>query len=139
MKLSRWIHDKRGTVCVDADFFTLKEEQQLAPRVINWIAENQAGGVRIAFHDEHVELLKLLAHPIDFIVNFDYHMDCSLEFLHGEAARINPCSASLFENMLSTGRIKRYIWALPNSRYRDASLVYSSAFVRNNQPLLTRI
>lgn len=139
MNLKQWIHGKSGILSVDADFFTLKEEQQLAPWMISRIAWKAVSDVDIVFYDEHVDLVKLVTYPVDFVINFDYHMDCRVEFLHGEGAKTPPCSASLFENLLSTGLTSRYIWAFPNSRSRQAASMYSSAFVSNNQPLLTRI
>jgi hypothetical protein len=139
MNLEQWIHNKSGILSADADFFTLKEEQHLAPRVMSQIAAKVAAGAEIVFRDDHVDLIKLVTHPVDFVINFDYHMDCRLEFLHGEGPKIPPCNASLFESLLSASLTERYIWAYPNSRRRQVALVYSSAFVSNSQPLLTHV
>jgi hypothetical protein len=139
MNLRQWIHNKSGILSVDVDFFTLKEEQQIAPLLINQISLKVLAGAEIVFCDEHVDLIDLATHPVDFIINFDYHMDCRVEFLHGASSKIPPCSASLFENLLSVGLTEKYIWAFPNSRNFQAASVYSSAFINNSQPLLTRI
>ncbi len=139
MDLDEWIDNKLGILSIDADFFGREEEQQLAPCIKNWVLRKVGAGVQIVFRDEHVDLIKLVSHPVNFIINFDYHMDCRIEFLYGGEPKTPPCSGSLFESLLSYGLTEKYIWALPNSRSRQASLVYSSAFVGNGQPLLTRI
>jgi len=139
MDLAEWIRNKTGTVSIDADFFTRDEERQLAPLVQDCVEEHLAAGARIAFRDEHVELVQLVSEPVDFILNFDYHMDCRIEFLLGDEPRTPPCNASLFETLLSSGLTEKYVWAFPSTRSRQAALVYSSAFIANRQPRISQL
>jgi hypothetical protein len=139
MLLDEWVSGRSGIVSIDADFFTDQAEQQLAPTLAAWLARATVAGIPVAFRDDHVDLVGLVSRPVDFILNFDYHMDCRLEFLHGDQPRIPPCSASVFETLLSDGLTERYVWAFPAARSRSAALAYSSAFVANRQPLLARM
>jgi hypothetical protein len=139
MELARWCSHKAGVLSIDSDFFALDEERRLVPRLEATIAQKAGAHVPVLFGDEHVELIDHVREPVDFIVNFDYHMDCRVEFLRGDAPRVPPSSASVFETLLSQSLVNRYIWAVPRSRSAQAALVYSSAFAINAQPLLTRI
>jgi hypothetical protein len=139
MDLDEWIRNKTGTASIDADFFTHEEERRLTARVEDYVAQQLAAGARIAFRDEHVDLVQLVSDPVDFILNFDYHMDCRIEFLHGDEPMTPPCNASLFETLLSSGSTEKYIWAFPSTRRRQAALAYSSAFVAGRQPRMHRI
>jgi hypothetical protein len=139
MDLDQWIRGKTGTLSIDADFFTCDEERRLATRVEDLVARELAGGAHIAFHDEHVALVALVSRPVDFILNFDFHMDCRIEYLHGDAPRTPPCSASVFETLLSSGLTEKYIWAFPSTRRRDVALVYSSAVIANRQPRISDV
>ena len=139
MELAKWCSHKAGVLSIDSDFFALDEERRLAPRLEATLAQKASAHVPIFFGDEHVELINHIRQPVDFIVNFDYHMDCRIEFLRGDAPMVPPASASVFETLLSQSFANRYIWALPRTRRAQAALVYSSAFVMNAQPLLTRI
>jgi hypothetical protein len=139
MELDVWCHEKVGMLSIDADFFTLEEERSLAVYLEQWIAQKVGSAVPIVFHDEHVELIKHVRRRVDFIVNFDFHMDCRIEFLRGEDTKVPPCSASVFETLISQRMVDRYVWAVPRNRMAQAALVYSSALVLNAQPSLTRI
>jgi hypothetical protein len=137
-ELARWIGGRTGIVSIDADFFTHPDEQRLLPRVREWLFR-EAKGAPAFFRAEHVDLVGLISHPADFVLNFDFHMDCRVEFLHGDPAKTPPCSASVFETLLCDGLIERYIWAFPVARRTVAARVYSSAVVAERQPLLRRI
>jgi hypothetical protein len=139
MDLEKWLQRKTGILSVDVDFFTREEERPLAPRVESWVARKVAAGARVAFRDEHVDLIELISRPVDFVLNFDFHMDCRIEFLHGDEPKSPPCSASVFEGLLSQRLVERYIWAFPISKRRRAASVYSSAFSTTGRQLLTRI
>ena len=123
MELHEWIRGRTGVLSIDADFFTLEDERRLVPLAEDLVARELARDARIEFRDEHVDLLGLIAEPVDFVVNLDYHMDCRVEFLHGDAPRRPPCSASLFETVLGSGLAERYVWAFPASRRADAARV----------------
>jgi hypothetical protein len=129
MELARWCSHKAGVLSIDSDFFALDEERRLVPRLEATIAQKAGAHVPVLFGDEHVEL-------VDHVRD---HMDCRVEFLRGDAPRVPPSSASIFETLLSQSLVNRYIWAVPRSRSAQAALVYSSAFAINAQPLLTRI
>lgn len=139
MNLNDWLPGKHGILSADADFFTFADEQLIAPEVIDYLTRKIAAGAEIAFRDEHVALIDLVARPVDFIINFDFHMDCRVEYLHGAPAKVPPCNATVFEHLLSSGLAERYIWGFPNIRAAKVASVYASAFIESNQPLLTRI
>ena len=139
MDLDQWIRGKTGTVSIDADFFTDEEERRLAPGIEACVARQLVAGAQIAFRDEHVDLVPLVPDPVDFIVNFDFHMDCRIEFLHGDEPLTPPCNASLFETLLASGSTAKYVWAFPSARRREAALAYSSALLADRQPRLHRI
>lgn len=88
--------------------------------------------------EDHVDLVEL-AEPVDLVVNFDFHMDLRLEFLHGAPACSPPQDATVFESILATGQAGHYVWAHPESRRTDAAAAYTSAWLRGSQPLLRRI
>jgi hypothetical protein len=139
MDLDEWIRGKTGTVSIDADFFVDQEERGLTARVEACVARQLAAGARIDFRDEHVDLVPLVPELVDFIVNFDFHMDCRIEFLHGDEPRTPPCNASLFETLLASGSAEKYVWAFPAARRKEAALAYSSALLADRQPRMPRI
>jgi len=139
VELHEWIRGRTGVLSIDADFFTLEDERRLVPLAEDLVARELARDARIEFRDEHVDLLGLIAEPVDFVVNLDYHMDCRVEFLHGDAPRRPPCRASLLETVLGSRLAERYVWAFPASRRADAARVYASAFFAYRQPLLARL
>ncbi|WP_328457648.1 hypothetical protein OG780_42885 [Streptomyces sp. NBC_00386] len=136
--LAQWIRGRAGIVSIDADFFTNPPEQRLLPPMRTWLT-NEAAGAPVAFRTEHVDLVDLVPRPVEFLINFDFHMDCRVEFLHGDPPKCPPCSASVFETLLSDGLIERYIWAFPAVRRTVAARVFSSAVITGRQPLLSRI
>ncbi|MFB7476054.1 hypothetical protein [Kitasatospora sp. NPDC056184] len=136
--LAQWVRGRTGIVSIDADFFSDPPEQILLPPLKSWLA-NEAAGAPIVFRNEHVDLVDLVPRPVEFLINFDFHMDCRVEFLHGDPPKSPPCSASVFETLLGDGLIERYIWAFPAARRTVAARVFSSAVVTGRQPLLPRI
>lgn len=139
LELTAWMAQRQGIVSLDADFFLQSEEQQLAPLLTSWVRTKARAGIPAICAVEHLDLLAHVTKPVDYILNFDYHMDCSIEFLHGRRAKRVPCCASFFEALLSESRIAKYIWVVPSSRYHQAALVYASALMWNRQPLLRKI
>jgi hypothetical protein len=139
MDLAEWIRGRTGAVSIDADFFTDAEERRLAARVEACVARRLAAGARIAFRDEHVDLVPFVSEPVDFIVNFDFHMDCRIEYLHGDEARTPPCNASLFETLLGSAATEKYVWAFPSAREREAAIAYSSGLLASGPARMRRI
>lgn len=139
MDLDEWIRGKRGMLSIDADFFARRDELALAPLVEDRVARELAAGAQMTFREEHVDLVELVTRPVDFVLNFDFHMDCRLEYLHGDEPRAPPCSASVFETLLSGGLTDKYIWAYPATRRRQVAQVYASAVVADRQPRMSRM
>ncbi len=136
--LAQWIRGRAGIVSIDADFFTDPQEQRLLPHLRTWLM-NEGAEAPIVFRTEHVDLIDMVRRPVEFLINFDFHMDCRVEFLHGDPPKRPPCSASVFETLLGDGLIERYIWAFPAVRRAVAAQVFSSGVITGRQPLLSRI
>jgi hypothetical protein len=127
----------RCLISIDADFFTMPSEQRLAEQLEVWFAQ-VARQTPVIIRENHVDLVDLVE-PVDLVVNFDFHMDLRLEFLHGAPACSPPQDATVFESILATSRAGRYVWAHPESRRADAATAYASACLAGSQPLLQRI
>jgi hypothetical protein len=136
--VTTWLGGRTGILSIDADFFCHYPERQLAPRMGEILAR-MALRRPVTFCDEHVDLVRLVCHQVDFIVNFDFHMDCRIEFLHGTPPLVPPASNSVFETLLADGLVQRYVWAFPTARRAVAAQVYASAALADRQPLLQRI
>src|SRR5690349_16107887 len=101
-----------GAVSIDADFFTCPDEQSLLPTLLDWLRQRVDAGVPVTVSTDHVDLVASAPHPVDVIVNFDFHMDLSVEFLLG-AEPAAPADNSVFETVVAGGGTRRYVWAHP--------------------------
>jgi hypothetical protein len=137
--LDSWIQGRKVALSIDADFFAEPDEQQLVGPLAGWLADCVAAGVPAVCCDDHVDLVGLLTEPVDIVINFDFHMDLRIEFLHGDRPLMPPQDATVFESVLSSGTAGRYLWAHPASRAREAADVYTAAFVAGKQPVLRNI
>jgi hypothetical protein len=124
---------------VDTDFFTHPEELRIAPKLQAWLAGEVRVGVPLTFREDHVDLVQSMTTMVDLVVNFDFHMDLRLEFLHGADPLTPPQDASVFETILTAALTSRYVWAHPVSRRADAARAYASAVATGRQPLVSRI
>ena len=129
---------RTGILSLDADYFLESAEHSLVPD-IDRLIRDRAARTSTCFRDYHVDLTELITEPVDYVINFDSHMDCSLEFLFGAPPRDPPVNATVFEGLLARGLVRRYIWACPDSRRSLAAKVYASATVAGRQPRLSDI
>ena len=127
-----------AAVSIDADFFTLPDEQLLLAPLLAWLHGHVASGRPVVLRDDHADLVATLPHPVEVIVNFDFHMDLTIEFLLGAPAA-PVADAAVFESLLAEGRTERYVWAHPVQRRATAARVYASALLADRQPLLSAI
>lgn len=137
--LERWLIGRTAILSVDVDYFMSDPEHDLADILSDFVLRLMRTGTNLTCDDHHVALADLPVFPVDIVVNFDFHMDCRLEYLFGDAARVPPCNATVFEHLLSSGQLSRYIWALPEERYKDAADAYCRALILQRQPWLSNI
>ncbi len=132
------MHRPTAVVSIDADFFTCSEEQRLRAPLVSWLGCSVTAGVPVWVSDDHVDLVEALPRPVDVIVNFDFHMDMTLDFLLGAPAA-RPADASVFESLVADRVVRRYLWAHPVSRRKTAARIYTSALLAGRQPLLGNV
>lgn len=137
--LGAWLRGRSVAVSIDADFFAEPSEQQLVEPLAEWLADCVATGIPATCRRDHVDMIGFLVEPVDLVINFDFHMDLRIEFLHGDAPYTPPQDATVFESVLASGTAHRYLWAHPASRAADAASVYTAAFVAGKQPILGNI
>ncbi len=124
---------------IDADFFAEPNEQQLVEPLAAWLADCVAADIPTTCRKDHVDLIDFLVEPVDLVINFDYHMDIRIEFLHGDDPYMPPQDATVFESVLSSRTAHRYLWAHPAGRASDVAKIYTAAFAAGRQPILRNI
>ncbi len=127
-----------AAVSIDADFFTRPQEHGLVEPLARWLGDRADAGMPVVVREDHVDLVGAVAEPVEVMLNFDFHMDLSLEFLLG-APPAAPSDATVFETVLATDVTRRYVWVHPRSRRAVAARVYAAAVLTARQPLLSRI
>lgn len=133
------LEGQAALLSIDTDIFVDQGELQLAAALEVQVARLVAAGVPVTYRQDHVDLVHLVDRRFDVVLNFDRHMDLSLEFLAGAAPHHPPHDATVFETILSSGHAQHYIWAYPTSRGPDAAWVFAWAVRSDRQPLVRRI
>lgn len=123
---------------IDADFFTFADEQRLLAPLVSWLLRSVTAGMPVTLSEDHVDLVAAAPRPVDVMINFDFHMDLTVDFLLGAPAA-PPTDASVFESLVAKGMSRRYVWAHPVSRRETAARVYTTALLAARQPLLAKV